>query len=204
MKVFVDGVERYVWKVSTGLRAYDTPTGSYTARSMNEMWYSREWDDAPMPHAIFFSKRGHAIHGTGETKKLGRPASHGCVRLAPENARALFALVKRIGLKNTAIVLSGDFPKEEVKAPPAKKPAKVVADKKKPASAKRLARSGSNKQKTAAKQDKAAKQASKPGKKSAKPYAAGAPRPLSRQEWLRAYYSYYYGYSPRARSYWRY
>ena len=114
MKVFIDGVERYTWEVSTGLRGYDTPSGKYTARSMNEIWYSKQWDDAPMPHAIFFTKKGHALHGTSETKHLGKPASHGCVRLAPENARTLFALVKEKGLENTEIVLNGDTPKIEV------------------------------------------------------------------------------------------
>ena len=110
MKVFVDDVEIYSWKVSSGLPGYATPSGAYTASSMNEIWYSKEWDDAPMPHAIFFTKKGHAIHGTEETKKLGRPASHGCVRLAPEDARTLFALVKEKGLENTEIVLSGETP----------------------------------------------------------------------------------------------
>jgi hypothetical protein len=203
MTVFVGNLERYRWKVSTGLRSYDTPTGRYTARSMNEIWYSREWDDAPMPHAIFFTKKGHAIHGTKETQRLGRPASHGCVRLAPDNARTLFALVKQIGLKNTEIVLSGNLPAEEVKAPPAKKAAKVALNKKKPSGKKSVARAGPNKPKVAAKQQKTAKQASKPAKKSANPYAVGAPRRLSRAEWLRLYYSYY-GYPPRPRSYWRY
>ena len=114
MKVFIEGVERYTWEVSTGLRGYDTPSGKYTARSMNEIWYSKQWDDAPMPHAIFFTKKGHAVHGTTEAKHLGKPASHGCVRLAPENARTLFALVKEKGLENTEIVLNGDTPKIEV------------------------------------------------------------------------------------------
>ena len=114
MKVFIDGVERYTWEVSTGLRGYDTPSGKYTARSMNEIWYSKQWDDAPMQHEIFFTKKGHAVHGTTETKHLGKPASHGCVRLAPENARTLFALVKEKGLENTEIVLNGDTPKIEV------------------------------------------------------------------------------------------
>jgi hypothetical protein len=113
MKVFIDGVERYTWEVSTGLRGYDTPSGKYTARSMNEIWYSKQWDDAPMPHAIFFTKKGHAVHGTNEIKHLGKPASHGCVRLAPENARILFGLVKEKGLENTEIVLNGDAPKSE-------------------------------------------------------------------------------------------
>ena len=115
MKVFIDNVERFTWEVSTGLRGYDTPSGKYTARSMNEIWYSKQWDDAPMPHAIFFTEKGHAVHGTNETKNLGKPASHGCVRLAPENARTLFALVKEKGLANTEIVLNGDTPKAEAK-----------------------------------------------------------------------------------------
>ena len=60
-----------------------------------------------MPHAVFFTKRGHAIHGTTEVKHLGRPASHGCVRLAPANAKTLFYLVKDAGLENTQVVLTG-------------------------------------------------------------------------------------------------
>ena len=122
MKVFVDNVERYTWKVSTGLPGYETPSGTYPARSMNKIWYSKQWDDAPMPHTIFFTKKGHAIHGTDETKKLGRLASHGCVRLAPENARTLFALIKEKGLKDTQIVLNEETPSREVQvaspAPP--------------------------------------------------------------------------------------
>ena len=82
MTVSVDGVEKYVWPVSTGRAGYSTPSGSYTATSMNEIWYSKEWDDAPMPHSIFFRKDGYAIHGTYEAKNLGRPASHGCAYLA--------------------------------------------------------------------------------------------------------------------------
>ncbi|HSH63265.1 MAG TPA: L,D-transpeptidase family protein [Methyloceanibacter sp.] len=110
MTVFVDGIERHSWPVSTGTRGYSTPSGDYTARSMNQIWYSKQWDDAPMPHAVFFTKRGHAIHGTTEVKRLGRPASHGCVRLAPENAKTLFYLVKDAGLENTQVVLTGMTP----------------------------------------------------------------------------------------------
>jgi lipoprotein-anchoring transpeptidase ErfK/SrfK len=115
LRVIWDGVQRYEWPISTGLRGYSTPSGTYTASSMHEIWYSKEWDDAPMPHAIFFTRKGHAIHGTNETKKLGRPASHGCVRLAPANARTLFALVKENGLANTQIDLSGETPGGESK-----------------------------------------------------------------------------------------
>ncbi|MGH9808511.1 MAG: L,D-transpeptidase, partial [Terriglobia bacterium] len=66
MTVFVDGVERFNWPVSTGKAGYSTPSGSYTPSSMNEIWYSKQWDNAPMPHAIFYMKDGHAIHGSYE------------------------------------------------------------------------------------------------------------------------------------------
>src|SRR5262245_27715185 len=115
MTVFLDGVEKYVWPVSTGLAGYSTPSGTYTATSMNEIWYSKEWDNAPMPHSIFFRKDGYAIHGTYEAKYLGKPASHGCVRISRENAATLYALVKKIGLKNTEVVLSGVTPGGEYK-----------------------------------------------------------------------------------------
>jgi lipoprotein-anchoring transpeptidase ErfK/SrfK len=110
MTVFVDGIERYNWPVSTGLRGYSTPSGTYTTSSMNKMWYSKQWDNAPMPHAVFFTKEGHAIHGTYEVKRLGKPASHGCVRLSTEHAATLYALVDEIGLKNTQVVLAGLTP----------------------------------------------------------------------------------------------
>jgi len=110
MSVFVDGIEKYTWPVSTGKRGYSTPSGTYAASSMNEIWYSKQWDNAPMPHAIFYMKDGHAIHGTLEERNLGKPASHGCVRISRANATTLFALVKETGLKNTQVVLSGTTP----------------------------------------------------------------------------------------------
>jgi lipoprotein-anchoring transpeptidase ErfK/SrfK len=115
MTVFLDGVERYDWPVSTGKAGYSTPAGSYTALSMNEIWYSKEWDNAPMPHAIFFMKDGHAIHGSYEVKTLGKPVSHGCVRIAPQNAAALYSLVAKTGLENTQVVLAGVTPDGEGK-----------------------------------------------------------------------------------------
>lgn len=115
MTVFVDGIEKYTWPVSTGKRGYSTPSGDYTPTSMNKIWYSKEWDNAPMPHAIFYMKDGHAIHGTQEVKNLGRPASHGCVRLAPKNASTLFDLVEKNGMSNTQVVLTGVTPGGEAK-----------------------------------------------------------------------------------------
>ena len=115
MTVFVDGAERYAWPVSTGVRGYSTPSGAYAASSMNEMWYSKEWDDAPMPHAVFFTKDGHAIHGTNDVKRLGKPASHGCVRLSPKNAATLYSLIAKNGLEHTQIELVGVTPGGESK-----------------------------------------------------------------------------------------
>ena len=108
MTVTVDGQERYVWPVSTGRGGYDTPSGEFQPFRMERDHFSREWDDAPMPNSIFFTKIGHAIHGTFETRNLGRPVSHGCVRLAPQNAATLFALVKDEGVFNTRVRLTGE------------------------------------------------------------------------------------------------
>ena len=107
MTVVRDGAAVYNWPVSTGRTGCATPSGSYTAFRMEADHYSKEWDDAPMPHSIFFTKIGHAIHGSYDTKKLGMPASHGCVRISPVHAATLFALVKQDGLVNTKVVLTG-------------------------------------------------------------------------------------------------
>ena len=115
MTVFLDGIEKYSWPVSTGKAGYSTPSGTYTATSMNEIWYSKQWDNAPMPHSIFFIKDGHAIHGSYEVKNLGRPVSHGCVRISPENATTLYALVQENGLQNTQVALTGVTPGGEYK-----------------------------------------------------------------------------------------
>ena len=115
MTVFVNGLQRYHWLVSTGAPGHSTPSGTYTASSMNEIWYSKQWDNAPMPHAVFFTKEGHAIHGTNEIKRLGKPASHGCVRLSPPNAATLYALVEENGLDHTQVVLVGLTPGGEGK-----------------------------------------------------------------------------------------
>ncbi|NVN87468.1 MAG: L,D-transpeptidase [Rhodopseudomonas sp.] len=107
MTVAVDGVERYRWPVSTGNPSHETPNGSFTAFRMEEDHYSKEFDDAPMPHSIFFTKVGHAIHGTDSESRLGSPASHGCVRLSRANASTLYALVQEQGVLNTTVSLTG-------------------------------------------------------------------------------------------------
>ncbi|MFC4173934.1 L,D-transpeptidase [Microvirga sp. GCM10011540] len=110
MSVLIDGKRRYSWPVSTGRKGYATPTGSFTPSRLVKDHASKEWDGAPMPHSIFFTHRGHAIHGSHAIRRLGSPASHGCIRLSPSNAAKLFALVRKEGMRNTKIVVRGKEP----------------------------------------------------------------------------------------------
>jgi lipoprotein-anchoring transpeptidase ErfK/SrfK len=105
MAVSVDGMTRYNWPVSTGRSGYGTPSGVFHPQLMARRWFSRRYYNSPMPHSIFFYG-GFAIHGTYELARLGGPASHGCVRLHPSHAAALFALVERNGPRNTRIEIS--------------------------------------------------------------------------------------------------
>ena len=104
MAVTVDGAPRYNWRVSTARRGYITPPGTYQPEMLARHWYSRKYYNSPMPHSIFFYG-GFAIHGSYEISHLGRPASHGCVRLDPGNAAILFGLVQREGMAATTIVI---------------------------------------------------------------------------------------------------
>lgn len=110
LAVIVDGSEAYRWPVSTGRRGYTTPSGVFRPERLERHWYSRKYDNSPMPWSVFFH-RGYAMHGTMEAYRLGHAASHGCVRLRPDHARTLFGLVKRAGYRNTKIVvLDGALP----------------------------------------------------------------------------------------------
>ena len=104
MTVTKHGRVIHVWKVSTARKGYITPRGSWRPKRMHRMWHSRKYDMSPMPYSVFYH-RGYAIHGTNYVKSLGRPASHGCVRLATANAAKFYALVKQIGRRNTRIVV---------------------------------------------------------------------------------------------------
>jgi hypothetical protein len=110
MSVAVDGAQRYVWPVSTGRPGYDTPNGTFKPNRMDADHYSQEWDNAPMPHAVFFDLDGHAIHGFFDVKHLGRAVSHGCVRLSPDHATTLFNLIKAQGMSETNVVVAGRTP----------------------------------------------------------------------------------------------
>jgi L,D-transpeptidase-like protein len=125
MSVLVDGTAQYNWKVSTGVKRYTTPSGVFKPQWLARKWKSRQYNNAPMPHSIFFHQ-GYAIHGTEEVSRLGRIASHGCVRLAPENAAKLYSIVQN-QIANTRIVVSDDVIEMPGEAPK-RKPSQFVAE----------------------------------------------------------------------------
>jgi hypothetical protein len=106
LSVDVDGARRYDWPVSTARWGYRTPVGSYRPERLERKWFSRKYDMSPMPWSIFF-RGGYAIHGSYEVSRLGRPASHGCIRLHPNNAKILFEIVKA-HVRETRIVVTGE------------------------------------------------------------------------------------------------
>lgn len=109
MTVQAGGKPLHSWAISSGRHGFLTPRGSFRPQWAAKMWYSRKYDDAPMPHAVFFNG-GVAVHATGATGLLGSPASHGCVRLAPGNAATFYNLVYKHGFKATRIVVHGNTP----------------------------------------------------------------------------------------------
>jgi lipoprotein-anchoring transpeptidase ErfK/SrfK len=152
LTVIQRGKVLHSWAISSGRAGFATATGNFRPQWASKMWYSRQYELAPMPHAVFFN-RGTAFHGTGAVSLLGRPASHGCVRLHPSNAKALYSLVHRHGYASTKIVVFGA---------PSKKNAPAVA-----------ARQGKPKaQKVAGVRNRAAGRVS--------PYG---PRPTTQQVW---------------------
>jgi hypothetical protein len=117
LSVVIDGTEAYRWPVSTGRRGHDTPSGGFRPFRTERHWYSRQYSLTPMPWAVFFH-RGYAVHGTMEAYNLGHAASHGCVRLRPDNASTLFSLVRHQGMRNTkVVVMNGPLPAAPGAAP---------------------------------------------------------------------------------------
>jgi len=115
MSVLVDGTTRHTWLVSTGSARHTTPSGIYKPQWLAKKWRSKKYGNAPMPNSIFFHD-GYAIHGTTEIARLGKIASHGCVRLHPDNAAKLYALVEK-QMANTRVVVSNDIIEAPGEAP---------------------------------------------------------------------------------------
>ena len=105
MLVSVDGVQRYSWRVSTGVQGMQTPLGSYTPFALTPHYYSKRWKMA-LPYLVSIGADGTAIHGTTVTSKLGNPASHGCIRLDTKNAAILYKLIEANGMSNTEVIVT--------------------------------------------------------------------------------------------------
>ena len=104
MEVYRDGEQLHIWPVSTARRGHVTPTGTWTAQWLSANHRSSRYNNAPMPWSIFY--HGHyAIHGTDQISRLGQPASAGCVRLHPDNARILFRMAQEVGLANMRVIV---------------------------------------------------------------------------------------------------
>jgi hypothetical protein len=110
LSVTIDGAEAYRWPISSGKRGHETPSGVFRPTRLERHWYSRQYEMTPMPWAVFFH-RGYAVHATMEAYNLGHAASHGCVRLRPDNAAILYSLVRKQGMGNTKlVVMNGPLP----------------------------------------------------------------------------------------------
>ncbi|WP_346906684.1 L,D-transpeptidase [uncultured Roseibium sp.] len=105
MRVYINGIPRHSWPVSTARRGYRTPVGTFRPGRMHVRYFSKKYHNSPMPYSVFFLG-GYAIHGTTAIKNLGRPASHGCIRLHPDNAARLFSLITENGKQNTKIIVT--------------------------------------------------------------------------------------------------
>jgi hypothetical protein len=106
MTVVANGAPIHTFTISSGTREHATPTGTFRPGWMARMWHSRTYDMAPMPHSVFFNS-GIAVHGTTWVSQLGRPASKGCIRLAPANAATFYTLVAKHGLAQTRVIVTG-------------------------------------------------------------------------------------------------
>ena len=104
MTVEVDGTLLYTWPVSTARPGDETPIGYFRPVRLARGWHSTLYHHAPMPYSVFFSGN-FAIHGTYETGHIGRPVSHGCVRLLTRDAAILFDLVRSYGFDQSQIVI---------------------------------------------------------------------------------------------------
>ena len=116
MDVFAHGVQVHSWPISSGRSGFETPRGTFRAQWAAKMWYSRKYDMAPMPHAVFING-GVAVHATSAVGLLGRPASHGCIRLSPSNAATFYNLAHKHGLRQTQVSVFGSAPAARIAEP---------------------------------------------------------------------------------------
>lgn len=83
-----------IWStlVSTGLRNTPTPVGTFAIqwKLRSQRMTGPGYDLPNVPWVMYFTGRGHAIHGAYWHNNFGSPMSHGCVNLPIANAQWLY------------------------------------------------------------------------------------------------------------------
>lgn len=105
MRVYINGKRKFTWRVSTGKKGWETRRDRYTPFALTPYYYSDKWK-MKLPFLVSISDDGTAIHGTTLTSRLGRPASHGCIRLSIPNAKKFYELVSAHGMWNTEVIVT--------------------------------------------------------------------------------------------------
>lgn len=109
MYVFINQQLVYTWLVSTGAPGHDTPLlDSHPNGRIYDKYSSTKYPGGDynglgnMPYAVFI-QGGFAVHGTPKSNwsKLGKKASHGCVRIHPDHAFIFNRLVRQYGIYAT-------------------------------------------------------------------------------------------------------
>lgn len=112
MFLYMDGNLIHTWAVSTGIGNrtpnFDMhPNGRIYNRYSSSKYPGGDYNGlGNMPYAVFITG-GFAIHGTPKSNwsKLGKKASHGCIRLHPDNGLIFNRLVREHGITNVWITV---------------------------------------------------------------------------------------------------
>jgi hypothetical protein len=111
--LYMNGNLTNSWAVSTGRPGYTTPDfdthpdGRIYDRYSSDKFPGGDWNGlGNMPYAVFISG-GYALHGTpqGNWANLGHVASHGCIRMLPDNAYIFNRLARQYGVRNVWVTV---------------------------------------------------------------------------------------------------
>ncbi len=62
----------------------------HVSATMSSEELGEEFELRDVPYVMYFDKEGYALHGAYWHDRFGIPKSHGCINLAPEDARRIF------------------------------------------------------------------------------------------------------------------
>lgn len=108
-----DGETVKTYDIAIGAPSFPTPPGDYSIHRMvwNPAWTPphQTWAEGSTPKApgeganpmrtvkIFFQEPDYYIHGTNATETLGEAASHGCLRMDPNDAAEVGLMIMQAG-----------------------------------------------------------------------------------------------------------